>query len=290
MKPTINVRLILSCLVLTLAACMGPRTPQEVNEAFWKAVINDHPAVVVKYSTLVDEKQYDAFSREWANYRPSWGKVTIDGERASVESTFNKSDGGGGDRRRFTSHLVQRNGSWFVDYQRTAEEVSGNIFSTLMHKLNEAGKDISVQLESAAGELDSDLARLGAELEKFTADLDREMAAKIEKFGEDLRDGIKELEESINRALEDRERNFSDQERRELLEVSRGLHGSSEELSRPSIQSIADGSREVARARIRLDSIDDGSAGEYKDRWRELGDNIETDSDRLFKALIEEHN
>lgn len=280
--------MLLASAVLLLSACLGPKTPQEVTASFWDAVLRNDAGDVVEYSTLLDVKQYDRFAMSWQGYQASWGRVVIDGDEASVESRLALPGGREADRRDFVTYLVHRDGKWFVDYERTGEAVRGNPLSRLLGKLSEAGKELSVQLEAAAGQMDSEMQRLGAELEKLAGDVDKEASAAAKQFAEDLQKSLRELEESINRALEDKDRELSDRDRRLLQEVSADLDKDSDNLSDGSVQSIADGSKDIASVRIRLDSVDDQTMGEYKRQWREWGEKTEADLQKVLERLSAE--
>jgi len=272
---------------LLLTACFGPNTPQEVTQAFWKSVVNNDAGKAVEYSTLVDVKQYDRFSKDWDGFQPSWGKVVIEGDVASVESRFSKSGDAQADNRTFTTYLVRRNGKWIIDYARTNNAVQGDVFSNLVGTLSRVGKDISAQFGTAANDFNGEMERYGKKLEKMSGDLDQQATEIIENFSADLRNSIKELEESINRALEEQDKNLSERDRRVLHEVATDLNKDSENLSHPGIQSIAYGSKDIAVAQQRLDSIDDQAVGKYKEQWREWSEKIEAAMKNLLDELSE---
>jgi len=285
-------KFVLRCIVLLypillLLACFGPNTPQEVTQAFWKSVVNNDAGKAVEYSTLVDVKQYDRFSKDWDGFRPSWGKVVIEGDEASVESRFSKSGDAQADNREFITYLVRRNGKWIIDYARTNEAVQGGVFSNLVEKLSRAGKDISAQFGITANDFNGEMERYGKKLEKMSGELNRQATEIIEKFSADLRNSIKELEESINRALEEQDKNLSERDRRVLHEVATDLNNDSENLSQPGIQPIAYGSKDIAMAQQRLDSIDDQVAGKYKKQWHEWSEKIEAAMKNMLDELSE---
>lgn len=82
MQANFRYLLLSVCTLLLVSACFSPKTPQEVTQAFWQAVIEDDKAGVVKYSTLANEKSYARFSHDWNGYQPRWGKLVIDQTRA----------------------------------------------------------------------------------------------------------------------------------------------------------------------------------------------------------------
>lgn len=278
-------RIVFLFPILLLAACSGPQSPQEVTQAFWKSIINNDAENAVEYSTLTDVKQYDHFSKDWHEFQPSWGKVVIEGDKASVESRFSKPGDAQANNREFITYLVRRNGKWIVDYARTNEDVQGDVFSNLFGKIGQVSKDISAQLGIAANDLNGEMERLGNELEELSDELGQQGSEIVDQFAADLRNRIKELQESIERALKEQDKNLSERDRRVLHEVSAELNKNNESLSQPSIQSIAHGSINIAKAQQRLDSIDDQVAGKYKKQWHQWSEKIEADMKNMLQEL-----
>jgi hypothetical protein len=144
---------VLICMALLLSACFGKKTPQEVTEAFWEAVIDNDAKSAVKYSTLTDVQEYDGFSRDWSGLRPVLGKIVIDGEEASIVTELTGSDEAGDVPVKLVTHLVRQDDKWKVDYVRTREELSGGVLGNLLGGLNRLGKQITGKLSAASKDL-----------------------------------------------------------------------------------------------------------------------------------------
>ncbi|MDH5356748.1 MAG: hypothetical protein OEY09_20075, partial [Gammaproteobacteria bacterium] len=180
--------LILTTLIgFLLASCQSPETPQQVAQHFWQAVIEDKPDEVVKYSTLVDVKDYDRFSTNWNGFQPSLGKITIENNTASVVSQFTPPTGADLKERKLTTYLVMQNEEWKVDYQRTRDEMkTDKKAGSLFGKLNQIGKEIQKQLENSADEFNSEMEQLGEKLQELSDQVGNDAAEGVEKFADEL--------------------------------------------------------------------------------------------------------
>ncbi len=188
---------------LLLSSCQSPETPQQVTQHFWQAVIEDKADEVVKYSTLVDVKNYDRFSTNWSGFQPSLGKITIENNNASVVSQFMPPTGADLKDRKLTTYLVMQNEDWKVDYQKTRDEMKTDKAGGLFGKLNQIGKTLQNQLENSADEFSVEMEQLGEKLKELSDQVGSDAEEGVEKFAKELEKSIKELEESIDRALED---------------------------------------------------------------------------------------
>ena len=202
-----------------LSSCQSPETPQQVAQHFWQAVIEDKPDKVVKYSTLVDVKDYDRFSTNWSGFQPSLGKITIENNTASVVSQFTPPTGADLKERKLTTYLVMQNEEWKVDYQKTRDEMKTDKAVSLFGKLNQIGKELQKQLENSADEFNSEMEQLGEKLQELSDQVGSDAVEGVEKFADELEKSIKELEESIDRALKDDRRRVPEQEEGKLQEI-----------------------------------------------------------------------
>lgn len=257
-------------LLLSITACVAPRTPQEVTAAFWQAVLDNDPDAVVLYSTLSDQKYYDGFSKDWSGYRPAYGRVTIEQEQASVVTEFAAAPNSRRDDRRFITYLLMRDGTWKVDYERTERSIHGGALGDLLGTIDEMGEELSIQLQSSADAFTREMQRLSEELERLSASLSQQAEKDIEKYADELRDSLKALQRSIERALEREDDKLSDRERRSLQAIADDLEQDRARLADPSVEAVADGSRDVGRVQQRLAAIDSVSLDKYREQWRVL--------------------
>lgn len=281
--------IILLGSILFLSSCFGPETPQEVSKAFWEAVINNDVGDVVKYSTLTDAKSYDAFSKDWQGYQPTWGRVTIDKDAANVVSEFTKSSDADHGHRKFITYLVKRNGEWLVDYKRTNIAAHGGVLGSLFDKLGQFSDDLSNQLNSSADDFKKQMDQMSRELEEKAKSFGDEAAKSIDKYAEKLRNSIQELEDSINRALKDDD-NLSDHDRHVLRVAADDLDQNRENLEKPSVEAIYKSTRSVADTHQQLETVNSDSVDKYKPEWRDLTRKIEDQMRNMLDELSAQFN
>lgn len=281
----ITLRLIaLTFMSLLLSACFGPKTPSDVVENFWQAVLINDTRDIVEYSTLSDEKFYDKFSTQWDGYQVSFGKITIEKDKASVVTKLNSPANSGQNNRRFTTYLLLQNDVWKVDYDKTKSSILGGPLGGLFSKLNQIGNAISRELESSAASFKSEMERLGKELEQLSDSLNQQASENIEKYAAQLRNSIQELEESINRALKEKDNKLSDKDKRVLHEITVEIEQDSERLHKPSIKTITESSVHIGEAKIKLSSIENDSLDEYSKEWNTLIQQVEN----VMRKMIDE--
>ncbi|MFO7594091.1 MAG: hypothetical protein R6X15_08630 [Pseudomonadota bacterium] len=276
---------VLLAAALLLSACFAPKTPQEVTQSFWRAVISDDVGEAVSHSTLTDARDYDAFSLDWSGFQPTWGRVIIEGDEARIESEFSKGEGQTVETREFITYLVRRNDVWKVDYLRTAESLRAGPLERLFGQLGELGESLSRQFGNTSQEINEEMMRLGDRLKQQSESLSREMSEGIERYSEELRRSLEELAESVERALEERERSLSESDKRTLKEVASDLNEGSENLEKPSIDSLVESSQSATSARLRLSTLDDEAVGRYRQQWREWQEEFEAELEAMFAAL-----
>lgn len=189
-------------LALLLSACSGPESPQEVTEAFWSAAIDDDAAAVARYSTLDSAEGLEGFSGKWDGYQPQWGRIVIDGTEATVASKLASQEGGR--IRSFTTYLVQRDGQWLVDYQRTTMSINGGVFGDLLNKFDLLSKGLSQEFERSADEAGVQMEQMLEELESTGKEVSEEASQALEGFSRELQRTLQEMDESLQRKLEER--------------------------------------------------------------------------------------
>lgn len=287
--PTMNKDYLkhiwLVCSILLLAGCFGPKTPQEVAHAFWDSVIHNDIPDVVNFSTLNDAQQYDSFSKDWSGYQPSWGKVVIDGDQASIVSEFTRPDEPGSGNRKFVTYLVRHDKQWKVDYERTKMAVHGGALGALFGKLSQLGDDLSQQLASSTDSFNREMERMASELEQLSESYGQQAMVTMEVYAEQLRQYIEALEESINRALEEEDDNLSDKDRHALRAIAADLEQDSQNLAAPTTEAITEGSKNIGKAQQQLVSIDGAALNKYRQEWLDMAAKFEADMRNMLDEL-----
>ncbi|MFI2811841.1 hypothetical protein [Microbulbifer sp. JSM ZJ756] len=186
-----------------LAGCSRPETPQEVTQAFWGAAVDGDGGDVARYSTLGHPDAFDGFARDWEGYRPSWGRVIIDGDQASVVSEFARPDGARDSERSFVTYLVRRDDTWLVDYDRTARSVNGGLFGDMFNQFDRLSREFSRQFDQSTKDANAEVERMLEELEGAGQELGKQASEALERYSEELDKALQEMEQSIEQSLEE---------------------------------------------------------------------------------------
>jgi len=271
-------------LSLSLAACFGPKTPQEVTQAFWQAVLNNEVKYAVEYSTLNDAKDYDAFSKNWTGYHASWGRVVIDENRADVVSEFAAPANSGREDRKFVTYLVKQDGVWKVDYDYTKMSVNGGVLGNLFGQLGQLGDELGKQLNSSADRFKQEMDRMSKELEQMAKSFNDQATKSMNEYAEQLQQKLQELEDSINRALKD-DNKLSDHDRQVLQVAGDDLERDRQRLRDPSVDSILSSNRNIGTTQQKLDELDSSDLAKYKQEWRDLTREIQDAMQKMLDEL-----
>ncbi len=271
--------------LLLLAGCSKPETPQEVAAAFWQAMAENDAGDVVALSTLTDEKQFDAYKRDWTNAVPSFGRVVIEEREATIVTRLPTEEGSDGERLELQTYLVSTAEGWLVDYQRTGDAIlNPSPFSGLMGQLNSLGEKLSASFARSSEDLEARMNELSRDLEAYSDELRIRAERAMEDFADALQEAMKNLEESLNESLEDNDQ--APQEDRVILEqASRDLDQKAEALDEPTAEHLAEATRAVAEAGESLSRLSSETWAEYRDQWEARLDDIRADTKAFFEDL-----
>jgi len=271
--------------LLLLAGCSKPETPQEVAAAFWQAMAENDAGDVVALSTLTDEKQFDAYKRDWTNAVPSFGRVVIEEREATIVTRLPTEEGTEGERLELETYLVSTAEGWLVDYQRTGDAIlNPSPFSGLMGQLNSLGEKLSASFSESSEDLEARMNELSRDLEAYSDELRLRAESAMEDFAEALQEAMKDLEESLNESLEDNDQ--APKEDRVILEqASRDLDQKAEALDEPTAEHLAEATRAVAEAGENLSRLSSETWAQYRDHWEARLDEIRADTRAFFEDL-----
>ncbi len=272
-------------LMLLFSACFEPETPQETAEAFWNAVTKDDARGAVRYSTLEDVRHYDAFGKVWGGLKPTWGRVVIDGDSASVAAEFNAPGRPAEESRHVVTYLVRQEGRWTVDYARTSTALQGGVFTLLLGELGKLGRQLSEQLAASSEDIRLEMDAMAEKMEAYSETLNEQASESIERHGDALRRSIDELAASAREALKDPEANLTAEERRALDDVAGDLEEESERLCDPDVASMAESSKNAEAAQQRLITINKEALEQYKRQWRAWQEQFEAEARRFLEEL-----
>lgn len=284
MKKTILRWFYILTLTLSVAACFGPKTPQEVTQAFWKAVLNNKVNDAVEFSTLSDATHYDAFSKNWTGYHATWGRVVIDDNQASVVSDFTAPANSSGDDRKFITYLIKQDGTWKVDYDHTKISVNGGVLGNLFGQLGQLGDELGKQLNSSADRFKQEMDRMSKELEQMAKSLNDQASKSMNEYAEQLQKKLQELEDSIDRALKD-DNKLSDHDRQVLRVAENNLARDRQRLRDPSVETILSSNRNIGTTQQNLNALDDRDLAKYKKEWSDLTREIQDAMQKMLDEL-----
>ena len=281
------ISLFLTTLVLT--GCFGPKSPQDVTQEFWEAVITHNIDDAIEYSTLVDEKSYDAFNKKWEGYQSVTGKIMINGNQAEVETELSQLNDTDKNHQKLNTYLVKQDGQWKVDYVQTAESISGDTFGQFLGQLNDLGKKLSNTLKGSSDKFRIEMQRLENELKTLAKSSEDEANKIVEQYGTELKKNIEELAESIDRALKEHEENLSENDKETLLKVSYELDRNQEVLSEPTMNNINQSNRRMEHIQQQLSNISSEKITDYKKQWHDWQYSFGRDMQSLLDTLSEKN-
>ena len=276
--PDIYLRAFIPVVIaILLTACLGPTSPQQVTAAFWQATLSGDPQAAADYSTLSDSHRFDAFGLDWSGYQASWGRIVIDGDTASVESSFTAADK---EKRHFTTYLVKQQGTWLVDYSHTAKSVKGGLIGQLLDSISQLGNDLADRFTQSANDASDRLDALIHQLQQRSQTLDQQPHRALQSYTDQLRDNIKALDQSIQNTLNDKQHSLSRDDKKVLSAAANDLQHSLKELDSDSLTAALRNSQTYQDVSKKLETLDNASLDRQKQQWQklsqELSDHVET--------------
>jgi hypothetical protein len=157
-------------LVLLLAGCEPPKTPEEVTHAFWLALSHNQIELAQKLAT-VDSRRLIYPADDEVDVET--GQITINGDHAAVATTLDRD----GELSTFNTILAKESGEWRVDYRQTLANISAMPFNGIFNSLNRLGETFRDQLQQQMPLFEKQLELFGDELQQ-----------QLDEFGRYLED------------------------------------------------------------------------------------------------------
>ncbi len=269
-----------------LTACGGPQSPEEVSQAFWQAVVKQDAGEANDYSTLIEDAGFDGYQRQWQGAEIEWGRVVIEGNQATVDTTF-KSLFGRDRPLETTTYLVQKDDQWLVDYYRTGEALNeGPLWGDVVNQLEALGKDLQSQLARHSNELAREFEALTDELGQQASQAGESFSGLVGEYGQILRQHIEQLSDSLREALKNNPE-ASVEDRQLLNEAVIRLEAQSEELEQPDVQSVTESTRVALATQLQLGDLGDEFSG-YKAEWQQRLADMEKELAQFVDRLNEQ--
>ena len=273
--------------LLVLAGCSKPETPQQVAEAFWQAVAENDADAVAELSTLSSPDDFDGFRKDWTGIEPSYGRVVIDEREATVVTRLPPEYGKEGEHQELITFLIKEAETWQVDYDRTEDALlRPSMFGNLMGELNKLGEKLSSSFSSSSDDIEASMNEFARNFEAYSAKVERKTRDAVEDFGALMQQAIEKLQESINEALEQGEQ-ATPEDRVILEQASRSLSKEVESLEEPTMETLAQASRTLAKTGERFTQLSAQTYNRYKDDWEAQLEEIRAETNAFFADLRE---
>ena len=277
--------LIAATTLAILAGCSSPETPQEVAAAFWQAMAENDADDVMEYSTLAEPAAFDGYKRNWTDAVPSFGRVIIEDHEANIVTRLPPEAGTEGERLELVTYLVRLQDRWLVDYDRTGEAIlNPSPFNSIMGELSRLGDELSARFSSSSDDFEQQMEQLARDLDAYSEDMGRQAQSAMDEFGQKLQEAMRELERSLEEALEDNEP--PPPEDRVILEqAARDLNRQADELSAPTVKTLANASRTLAETGERFTRLSEETLSRYREEWQQKLAEIRSDTGEFIAQI-----
>lgn len=166
-------------ILFALSGCESAKTPDQVTRSFWTALIDNDLATANSYVTEDSRTLLAASSHDYSNITSlETGKVIIDGEIASVETTLISEDTSLRPRP-FETALIIENELWRIDYRRTQQNMARTVFDSFFKSLQNLGEKFQNQFEKQLPLLEKEIESFGEKMEKQLEEFGRQLEKKL---------------------------------------------------------------------------------------------------------------
>ncbi|MEQ8231168.1 MAG: hypothetical protein RLW61_02360 [Gammaproteobacteria bacterium] len=191
-----RVLALLLLVTWALTACTQPRSPSEVSEQFWRAVLSGDPAALEPYVLARDRALLDGGDTLLPVAGFTLGRVVIDADDASVQTGLTLA----GDTPvtlEIDTVLRREDDAWRVDYRETVDAVRrrGEL-AQVIGRIGALGEALERGVEQSMDEMRRVLPAIENELSRIERELQQQVPALRERFESFAR----ELEKSLERA------------------------------------------------------------------------------------------
>ncbi len=155
-----------------IVACQAPRSADETTLAFWQAMAENDLATAKQYASSDSQTLLDSQEKKLENANFSIGEIVINDNQARVE-TFARLD----DNSKFTfsTFLIQEEKNWRVDYPRTQQSLSNDLFNGFFESLKNISENLNKHLEQQLPRIEKQVESYGQELQKQLDQFGKEM-------------------------------------------------------------------------------------------------------------------
>ena len=126
---------------LVLTSCSVGNDPQSVAEKFWDAMANRDIETARSYATRASRESLSVDKDKEGDVQVTFGEMTEKEGEVSIATTMKQSDGGKEQSIPMQTILVQEEGAWKVDAERTMFSILGGAMGQMMDSLKQGVED-----------------------------------------------------------------------------------------------------------------------------------------------------
>lgn len=128
-------------------------SPEAVAEKFWEAMMDRDIDEAKNYATKSSAYSLkENNNKSDSDVKITFGEVKTEKDNSSVETTMHSSQGGSEHNIPMKTFLIQENGEWKVEAQKTMMSMFGGAMSEIMEGLGDAMKDSMKEMGKAMAE------------------------------------------------------------------------------------------------------------------------------------------
>ena len=189
-------------LITLISGCYIENPPQEVAPYFWNAIKAQDIENARKYSTTETCSLIDASIGQFREAVVTFGKITIDGDRSTIDTTLRIPKNGTETTVLLQTILKQENGNWRVDYQQTKNSmVEVGSLSDITKDLQELNKRLSDRMDETLEEIKQKIPEYEEKMKKLGETASKKIEEAWQRQKAEIKKSIEELGKVLDEAL-----------------------------------------------------------------------------------------
>ncbi|RTZ60314.1 MAG: hypothetical protein DSZ33_02905 [Gammaproteobacteria bacterium] len=235
-------------LATVLAACGGPKTPDEVALAFWEAMQAGDTAKAAMLTTD-PKQQIKPLNEASQKSELKIGEVTLKGDAAAVATTIIKKNEDGSEKPiDFQTYLVKTEKGWRVDWQQTWNHLTRGGNNSLAETLEELARTFTQGLDQTMGKLSDMLPKITQQLQSLGETSVKELQNNWEQMAPEIEQSITELSSTLGQTMKQGSEKLQKDLTKgveELQEQLPEIQKEMEQLSRESSKTLAESMKQA---------------------------------------------
>ncbi len=189
--------LLLSAVFFMLPGCKGDLNPDQVADIFWSAAVSNNSALMKRMSSRDTYNESADFARLHQVTAFTLGRIVIDGDTAEVETSLTMDNASS--PVSITTYLINEEGKWRVDFDKTASFLSLNEQMTeLIDGIEGLAEEFAEEIEGSVEDFkEKALPAIKSQVEQ----VEKELKKKLPEIRQQIDEFLEELEKSIEESL-----------------------------------------------------------------------------------------